>query len=100
MSKVIITELTPDNSRKSFYGKARVLSLGNVHVLQSYNTDVCMIDGTGRVLRLWGGYSATTMRHVNAFLSTFGKDGGGKAWWDAQPVERFDWISFYAEAIA
>ena len=100
MSKVIITELTPDNSRKSFYGKARVLSRGNVHVLQSYNTYVCMIDGAGRVLRLWGGYSATTMRHVNAFLSTFGKDGGGKAWWDALPVERFDWISFYDGAIA
>lgn len=34
-----------------------------------------------------GGYSATTMRHVNSFLSFYDMNGGGKAWWDTQPVE-------------
>lgn len=100
MSKVNIMELCPNDGRKSFYGKARVLSRGGVRVLQSYNTDVCMIDENGAFLRLWGGYSATTMRHVNAFLSLYGINGGGKAWWDAQPVTRFDWITFYAGSIA
>ena len=100
MSKVKVYDLMPNDGRKSFYGKARVMSRGNIHVLQSYNTDVCMIDSNGKVLRIWGGYSATTMRHVNAFLSAFGKDGGGKSWWNAQPVERFDWIAFYAGSVA
>lgn len=36
---------------------------------------------------MWGGYSATTMRHVNSFLSFYDINGGGKAWWDMQPVE-------------
>lgn len=100
MSNITTFELMPNDNRKSFYGKARVLSRGNVHVLKSYDTEVCMIDSAGNVKRLWGGYSATTMRHVNAFLAAFHKDGGGKSWWDAQPVERFDWISFFAGAIA
>ena len=34
-----------------------------------------------------GGYSATTMRHVNSFLSFYDMNGGGKSWWDMQPVE-------------
>ena len=33
------------------------------------------------------GYSATTMRHINAFIEMFGISGGGKKWWDALPVE-------------
>ena len=27
------------------------------------------------------------MRHVNSFLQAEGVNGGGKAWWDKQPVE-------------
>lgn len=34
-----------------------------------------------------GGYSATTMRHINSFLSFYDMNGGGKSWWDMQPVE-------------
>ena len=100
MSTITISKLDPCDGRKSFYGKARVMSRGNVHVLQSYNTDVCMIDHAGNIKRLWGGYSATTMRHVNAFLHAFGKTEGGKAWWDSMPVERFEWVSFYMGATA
>ena len=29
----------------------------------------------------------TTMRHVNSFLSFYDMNGGGKSWWDMQPVE-------------
>lgn len=39
------------------------------------------------VSRRRGGYSATTMRHVNSFLSFYDMNGGGKSWWDMQPVE-------------
>ena len=80
-------ELIPTDGRKSFYGKAIVIEKDNGEkVLQSYNTEVCKITSDGEFVRLWSGYSATTMRHVNSFLDLFNLSGGGKAWWDAQTV--------------
>lgn len=73
---------------KSFYGKACIIEKDNGEkVLQSYKTEVCKITSGGLFVRLWDGYSVTTMRHINSFLSFFGIDGGGKSWWDMQPVE-------------
>lgn len=66
---------------KSFYGKAKVIETDNGEkVLQSYNTFVCRITAAGRFVRMWGGYSATTMRHVNSFLSFYDMNDGGKSW--------------------
>ena len=88
--------LAPIDGRKSFYGKAKVTERADgAAVLKSYETDVCMIDADGRFHRFWDGESATTMRHVNAFLDYYGISGGGVAWWRMQPVEHFDWIAFY-----
>lgn len=79
-------ELKPTNNRKSFYGKAQVITHDNGDIeLKSYNTIVARIRN-GNFERLWDGYSATTMNHVNSFLDTFGISGGGKAWWTAQEV--------------
>ena len=76
------------DSRKSFYGKAYVIETDNGEkILQSYETEVCMIDASGTFARMWNGYSATTMRHVNNFLALFDIDGGGKKWWDEQPLK-------------
>ena len=81
-------ELIPADGRKSFYGKAVVIVEDNgENVLQSYNTEVCKVTNNGEFVRLWGGYSATTMRHINSFLQFVGIAGGGKSWWDAQTVE-------------
>jgi len=94
-------ELKPIDGRKSFYGKARVTKRGDGGaVLKSYDTDVCSVDADGTFHRHWSGESATTMRHVKAFLSYFGIDGGGISWWRNQPVERFDWVSFYVGRVA
>ena len=72
---------------KSFYGKAKVIEKDNGEkVLQSYNTEVCKITSGGEFVRLWSGYSVTTMRHINSFLQLVGIAGGGKAWWDAQKI--------------
>lgn len=77
---------TMDN-RKSFYGKAKVIEKDNGEkVLQSYNTEVCKITEGGEFVRLWSGYSAITMRHINSFLQFFGIAGGGKSWWDSLEV--------------
>ena len=81
-----IIELKPIDSRKSFYGKAKAIVHDNGDIeCQSYNTIVARIHN-GKFERLWDDYSATTMRHVNAFVDTFGINGGGKAWWDSLEV--------------
>lgn len=79
-------KLEPTNNRKSFYGKAIVIEQGNGDIeLKSYNTIVARIH-KGKFERLWSGYSATTMNHVNSFINTFGINGGGKAWWESLEV--------------
>ena len=85
---MFVFELTPggDDRAKSFYGKAKVIEKDGETLLQSYDTIVCKIDKNGEFVRMWDGYSATTMRHVNSFLQLVGIAGGGKAWWDAQTI--------------
>lgn len=84
-----IYELTPGgyDRAKSFYGKAKVIETDGETLLQSYDTTVCKIDKSGEFVRMWEGYSATTMRHINTFIEMFGVSGGGKKWWNALPVE-------------
>ena len=82
-----IYELKPTDNRKSFYGKAIIIEKDNGEkILQSYETKVCKITSEGEFVRMWSGYSATTMRHVNSFVQLFNIARGGKSWWDAQPV--------------
>lgn len=72
MSK--IAELNPVDGRKSFYGKAYVGRRANGNlVLLSYGTEVAEWDGNA-VTRLWAGMSATTRRHIAAFLDYVGSD--------------------------
>jgi len=78
---------------KSFYGKAKLaVDDAGIIYLKSYSTIVASLvpDGHGFAFRRhWGGYSPTTMRHINSFLHLHGVTGGGKAWWDAQDVVSF-----------
>lgn len=65
--------LQPYDSHKSFYGKAVVLVTGNGTVyLRSYDTIVASIDSFNKVKSHWRGYSATTGRHIRAFLHHYG----------------------------
>ena len=70
-------ELKPfHTNQKSFYGKAKVTVSYNGDgmdlVLDSYDTQVLIVKiekgGMPTIMRLWGGYSATTLRHVNELL--------------------------------
>ena len=74
-------ELKPfHTNQKSFYRKAMVTVTYYDDcmylVLQSYDTNVAMVKiskgGMPHVQKLWGGYSATTMRHVNELLAQEG----------------------------
>lgn len=63
-----IYELTPTDSRKSFYGKCHVKVDDNrVETLYSYDTPVLRKYPDGKIVRLWNGWSATTGRHVAAY---------------------------------
>jgi hypothetical protein len=68
-----VMELSPLNStRKSFYGKAKVIIQDNGAVqLQSYDTIVCEIDTNNNFNMLWDGKSNTTTRHINEFKKQF-----------------------------
>ena len=77
-----VVDLEPDyDSRKSFYGKARVdVRPDGTQVLWSYNTPVCMIkDGKATLLKkgyLGWASSQTTLRHVKEFLKQNGFEAG------------------------
>lgn len=91
-------DLTPlHTNQKSFYGKARVYAFeycgDNYYTLHSYDTAVVSVYvGPGNITymkRLWGGYSATTMRHVNEFLMQEGFPKLSARAWRAMEVGKF-----------
>lgn len=88
---VMIANLDAVCDRKSFYGKCAVIMDETGHdynaYLRSYDTIVCYIDNNGILHRTWSGYSATTMRHINAFCRYFNLPYGGKSWWESLDVE-------------
>ena len=70
--------LTPYDSHKSFYGKARVIETATTKDLISYSTRVATFNKTTQQLKLFGFYSATTMRHIRAFITYLGLPSGDK----------------------
>lgn len=61
-------ELIPNNGRKSFSGKAKVIVDENgSETLYSYDTPVIKRDTDGNLTKLWNGWSTTTGIHIKAF---------------------------------
>lgn len=61
-----------------------VLDDGTDYVLESYDTDVCTVHCTfdgWYFTREWDGWTATTMKHVNAFREQFGFSHMNKYEW-------------------
>lgn len=66
-------DLIPQNGRKSFYGKAKVIEEGGVYVLQSYNTDICYYkDNTITYLVDRKELSHTSKTHLKSFEKLMG----------------------------
>lgn len=66
-----IFELLPVNdSRKSFYGKARVIENDDYIWLLSYDTIVAVLQDGRMELKGW--FSATTARHIKEFAQFYG----------------------------
>lgn len=87
--KMNTVKLNPMGIQKSFYGKARIeCHLDGTRILISYSTPVAKIvpDDTCpegvKFVRLWHGWSATTMRHINAFRAFYGLDSIRKRDWE------------------
>lgn len=60
------------DKNKSYYHKARYIEYEDgLKLLISYNTVVAAVHGDVFV-NLWGGYSATTAKHINTFLNDNG----------------------------
>lgn len=61
-------ELAPNGTQKSFYGKA-VVEIDNAgnETLYSYNLPIIKRLVNGSLVRLWGGWSNTTGKHIKAF---------------------------------
>ena len=81
-----IFELPCFDRRKSFYGKAQVVQTNEGQYLRSYDTYVCFLGNNHNFVKLWDGYSATTMRHINSFMQYCSLPYGGKSWWDKLEV--------------
>lgn len=62
-------ELIPQNGRKSFYGKAKILIEGNWNILYSYNTPIIKKNIKTRALVRLYDYepSNTTCCHIKSF---------------------------------
>ena len=62
--------------------RAVVIKDGNTVYLQSYDTIILSVNiATGKIKKLWDGYTATTLKHVNAFLKGFnGQQFNKKSW--------------------
>ncbi len=68
MSNSNVRELAPCDGRKSFYRKAKVYtSADGSETLYSYGTAIIKRTASGSLVKLWGGWSAATGRHIKAF---------------------------------
>lgn len=56
-------------------------------ILVSYETRVARVASDGSFHRLWSGYSATTMRHVNEFREAHSLPRITKVQWEKMEVE-------------
>lgn len=72
--------------QKSFNGRAYTTTDDNGNTyLTSYKTTVCKIVDN-EFIRLWGGWSSTTARHVNEFRQQHGLPKISKSEWQEMEV--------------
>lgn len=73
-----------------FTGKACMYEHNGIYTLRSYGAVVCQCEPkTGKFRRCWTGWSRTTARHLQYFLTTIGLDirAPYKAEWEAMAFE-------------
>ena len=63
-----------------FGGRALIIPVENGYILQSYYTKVAIFRN-GEFFKIWGGFSVTTLKHINAFREFLGLDTINKRTW-------------------
>jgi hypothetical protein len=64
------------------YNRAIIIKDGDSITLQSYDTPVLNVNiKTGEIKKLWTGYTATTLKHINIFLAAYNGMQFNKAAW-------------------
>lgn len=87
--KSFLLPAAPNDRARTFYGKAVVVEEENGgRLLLSYGVPVCRITSDGEFIRIWPGYSATTMRHLQTLQVEIGYNETRAA------PERFSKIDF------
>lgn len=67
--------------------RAIVIDTPDKRYLQSYDTLILETDkATGETVKLWGGYSVTTMKHIGAYLQENGGKWLSKKEWESLEV--------------
>ena len=80
----MITDLQAiHDSRASFYGKAKIETVGGIEKLISYNTVVAT--KKDNVITVKDYYSPTTARHINEYLRQSGAEGITKKEMETNP---------------
>lgn len=73
-----IVSILPDSNNR-----ALIIKDGNTVYLQSYDTLILSVNiATGTIKKMWDGYTATTLKHVNAFLKGFNGQQFNKKTWE------------------
>ena len=68
--------ILPDSNNR-----AVTIDDGEKIFLQSYDTLILSVDTfTGEIVKMWDGYSVTTLKHINTFLAGFGLQFNKKTW--------------------
>ena len=65
-------ELKPNDNRKSFYGKAKVVTDNGISDLISYTTKVASYNHFTNKMSVFGWFSNTTAKHINSLLNFHG----------------------------
>lgn len=67
-------------SLDSFNGRALIIPTESGYILKSYYTEVCKVVN-GEFIKVWDGFSVTTLKHVNIFREFLGLDALNKREW-------------------
>lgn len=65
---------------EGFVGRALIIPTETGYILRSYYTDVAEVRD-GEFIRLWDGFSVTTLKHINIFRQFTGFDTMSKREW-------------------
>ena len=63
-----------------FGNRAVIIPTKNGSILKSYYTEVCKIEN-GEFIKLWAGFSVTTLKHINAYRKHYGLEQLSKRAW-------------------